>query len=1053
MFDVNAEERAKEYVGDIRWRLEVMQYRSRYNMKTGEYKKLPTRVRRFSNGIPTDIVSYVLEELNRTKVFTGLVFNGEEVEGKYRTSSSQIRKDDSLKTGGDATYTIIQDLLLCGEPDVYEFGDSSACSGVSTSEYRWDEAEVEACPDGGQGVTYRIVDVQRDSSTDLFSYRVQKNVAVTQHLPAVTSECSDDSTTTVELWDNLYGEPGDWHWDSVVHGGKAAKIPAPCSESKGNLVSIDYSENDDCTFKVRVTRRTSKASGTQTAGAEFLRIRDRYQRKTMDLVKNAVTHLPYEGVEYKDGVITQYESVENDDQTWNNRVTVTTEREVKMSEYEYRVSPRFTQKTWTDTNVPDAATGIPEGFSYGSYKTTKTPGGLYTNEYSGYVPNLETFGYSCEDTAYLHTHVNESTVDDADFPGEGEHVAAAADGVVNSESYQKDESTGLVTKRSTVREEHAVEWAKRKVTSGLLGRMVEYTNRSWTSPLTEPALGGGTFASSEYTVTDGYRYDVSWSEFEKAPAGAVVGTECSKTAFAHVDQKETTADEVGECVEEAGGGVYRRRVFSVDTQTGVVRQTETLHEELAFENAVVTKTNTPKAVVTKTTDRNVTGPASELLGRTLSTGASERVSTNDGKSVDVERTTVAANVGAVLRNSCQVDASSHTHQKDTVVNASSPSASASAGKGVYRQEEVSLDDQGVATKRSTETTEYEHEFGVRINENAVEAYQVVENTSSDVNVGDPAWPKGAGFEAKESGSTRGSASSIASARSPFNDKSTSAKMTYGVTRPSKAQIAEFITTEKLASGGGFARGRQIITDSELTKGGRFRTKEHRYVAKPQKWLDDISSDTYHKYVWHFRNLTQAQVEEIVKDVVQASAKENTGDNNVHPFINRELNNYGLFDGTAGYEESHARAAWKTTGGGHSESDDIEEVAFQQFGTWKEKLVSIQPVTQLNPYAADYVGGVSPMFVAKVTWTTYKGGYGVGKGSFASAISSLGSGGKMWASPSISFDVSTQQYKIVAAVEQKTSIEVIVGSGTLPQPGQPLSDGKKLVSSASTDSMS
>ena len=1027
MLDVNTMERAKEYVDEIRWRLDVMQYRSRYNIDTGVYKKLPTRVRRFANGIPTDIVSYVLEELNKVREITGLAFNGEEVEGAYRITTSQVKKDDSLKTGRDATYTLIQDLLLCGEPDTYEIGDSSACSGVTTSEYYWDEAAVKECPAGGQGVTYRIRDVQRDSGTDLFSFCVQKSEAVTQHMVEAVTECSDDSQVTTELWDNVYGEPGDWYWDSVVHDGAAIDIPKPCSSAQGTVVKIDYDENDDCTFKIKVTRTTSKVSGSFSEdgnkGCEFLRIRDQYQRRDMDLVRNASKSLSYNGLEYSNGKVTQYESKENSDGTWDNRVTTTLERRVKKSTVQYTVGPRFTVVSWTDTNVTEAANALPATYSYGSYKYTKTPGGLYTNEYAGYVPNLEKYGYSCEDTAYLHTHGTEESVSNSEFPTGDTHVVEAHDGIVSSTTYQKDDSTGIVSKRTQVREEHTVENAKRTVANTLLGRVVEYTHRSWDAPLGEPEVGSGVIATAEYVITDGHRYDVTWKEFEKAPAGITLSTSCAKTVFAHEDMTDLTADEVGACVEDADGGVHRRAVFTVDPQTGAIRRQELVHTELPFDFSSVQKTSTPRATTLRYVHRNTSMVAQDLKDTQISAGASEHRTTNDGKSVDVERTEVTPNVGAVLREQCQVETASHTHLTEKVMDADAElKASASSGNGKYYQQEVSVDDQNVKIQRDTSVREFEHEFGSRTHEDALQAYQIIEHTSSDVNLGDPKWPSGAGFVTDESGSPVGTANLVSAASSPFNDKRTTSRIVSGAnSRATAAQMSEAITAEKLITGGGFQRGRQVVTDSELTKGGRFKTKEYRYFAKPHKWLDDIASDTYHSYVWNFRNLTQEQVEELVKDVVQKSAAVNIDDRNVHPFIRRSLNDYGLFDGTTGYEESHARQNWfnSTSSGKNSE---IEEVPFTITHSWEEKSVHIRPVTELNPLSTRYVANIPAVFLVQITWTRYRSGWGVGSSSLSAAINNK----KFFASPSISYDPKSQMFRATYADQQRTTIELVAG---------------------------
>ena len=120
MIDANEMERARAYAESIVWRLETLQSRSRYNIDTGELKRLPTRLRRFSNGIPQDNVASTLAALEAMAPYRGVVYNGEDdLDREYRPTVTLIRKDNSMRSGGDATYTIVQDLLLAGELDTY----------------------------------------------------------------------------------------------------------------------------------------------------------------------------------------------------------------------------------------------------------------------------------------------------------------------------------------------------------------------------------------------------------------------------------------------------------------------------------------------------------------------------------------------------------------------------------------------------------------------------------------------------------------------------------------------------------------------------------------------------------------------------------------------------------------------------------------------------------------------------------------------------------------------------------------------------------------------
>lgn len=776
---------AKKVMLDLVWRLEILQHRARYNVRTGAIITLPTRIRRFANAHPQDLTASVLAELVAAAPYSGVVYNGDD-EGDallYRPTSTYIRKDDTLKTGTrDHTYTIVQDLVLIDESgDSLGIADASSCSRVTTSVYRWDEGDVEDCPDGSQGVSYRITGVSRDKETDLFSYQVERSVAVTQHMPEKTSLCDGEKTVTVETWDNVYGglsddDPFRFNGTDLKHpetGGNELGLPDPCESATGEKVEIQVSENDDCTFKVIVQRTTSKQRD-----AEYTRYRDQFFVRMSDTVENARADFTAEekaaGREYSGGLKTTLESRANPDGTFTKKVSTERERPV---------------------------------------------------------------------------------------------------------------SDAVVEKQMTLR-----------------GLRVTTTNRHQSVPYPSTDLLVGQSVRNE--KTEGGLYNQVISRMSPVPAG-FLSSGCSLDVFRHrhaAVENVATEPEVKHASEVGGGHVREKNVRRTDDDT-----------------------------------------------------------------YDVEE---------------------------------------------------------------TDEFEFEHEYGSRVHEDAFQAQQVIENTSKTENRGDVNG-EGQTFTAKDSETEKGEATELRTVlpREQMSQKYDS-KWFFGTeTKIAQGRLAEAFTPTKLIAGGWYQRGVQYVADSDLTKGGRWHTKEAKYVAKPQKWLDATVSDgNSGHYEWTFRNLTQEQCQEVLEDVLAAIASDQYSTYACHPHIRRNLNDFGLYDGSAGFE---ARAinldGWKSKG-------SVEPQIFLDL-TWTEKSEHIRPVSELDPARPTYCIGESPIYEVTVVYSTYNLVMGVGKALLTANVA----GGIFWASPSISYDPTTERFTLKKMTEQHTEISLQTGTSNMPAtpPSSPL----------------
>lgn len=680
-----------------KWRLQTLQHRGRYNVKTGEYKNLPTRLRRFLNGTPVSVIGRTLEMLKAAAPYRSPVYNWEYDEGlEYRPTTTLIRKDgpETTTNGKDSTYTIIQDLRLTDEDgETFDVDEGSSCSNVSKSTYHWDETDVESCPTGGQGVSYRIQNVNRDHETDLFSYTVVKTVAITQHMPEHTVQCSDRRKVTVETYDNVYGSEGSYRYDGEVNAGEPIVLPQACEQPGGTSVEVSVQENSDCTFKVQIQRTYA-----YTDGRAFSIYKDQYKIQSSESVVNSPIPLPRTGVEYSGGVTTKYSSEKNEDGTWNNTTDVETERPVPSSTVEMRVTPRYSTVTTVDTNQPAPVTGIPGG-GYGSFKSTKTNGGLFTNEYTTFARNvIDQLGKACEDTAFLHSHEKAGTAAEFD---EG-HVPPAANGLVTSWNFSTDESTGAINRTVRTRQEHTVERATVSRSKTLYGTSSSYGSRSVPLSTANGLIAAVSRPGDTATIrmTDGRMWDVEVSSFTKA-YGAKLSLECGKTFFRHDHTLATTVQEIGAEATDAGDGYTYRRSYSTDPQHGTVTMHESYSKELNRPSSGGTTRITSRAVTTSVTN-------TQVPSRTKVTGVGQAVEwrRTDGGLYTETVTSTEARPGRISEE-CSKTQFQHQHGSTTVSKDRTLDSGhvQEASGGLMVQKSERLDDDGLWTLTEGTTRE------------------------------------------------------------------------------------------------------------------------------------------------------------------------------------------------------------------------------------------------------------------------------------------------------------------------------------------------------------
>lgn len=580
--------RAADYAAQIVWRLETLQYRSRFNEQTGETTRLPTKIRRFANGLPRDLALPVLHVIANGSPYTGKnLFNGEGSDDEFVSTGVYIRKDQTLDAGSrkDATYTIVQDLRLRDSTDELSVGDSVSCSRESYSDYRWDEVTAGLPPDAvpEQGVVWQVTDVRREADTELFSYHIRKSVAVTQHTDPVVTQCDKRRTVTTEIWDNVYGGPDTgYECDSVRNGGAPIAIPE-CSESAGETVSVRVSQNEDCTYQIIIERAISR----QGFESEYLRYKDRFRIEASDTVDGQSEGLSKSGVEVSGGVMMRYESHQNDDGTWRNTVTMTMERQVQESDRQVTVTPRYTATKWTDTSVgAPADAGILNGY-YGSYKSTKTPGGLFTNEYVTYAPSTGAAAEAGEVTVFARTRSTEDVIQDFEDGVLEPGSFMAGGGVTRQRTYTKDDTTGLVTRRVATTTEQHVARSSVTVAKSLRSVVTKTTEANKTDDNMDPpetgSLGIGT--TVEKTLNPGGSVTVTTTTKSPNTDIGAIRRLCANTATEHTDTAETVIDggmpsdsHLLDNVASPVDGKYAQTEYTLDDDNVVTKRETTVQE-------------------------------------------------------------------------------------------------------------------------------------------------------------------------------------------------------------------------------------------------------------------------------------------------------------------------------------------------------------------------------------------------------------------------------------------------------------------------------------------
>lgn len=689
MSDNLVQQKAREWVDSLenRWRLQILSEKTRVNRTTGERKKLPTRIRRFAEGMPWAFVDEAIRYLLSKAPYEGVIYNGVKIRGRYRPTITTWTRDDQMVVNGpgklDGTYTLVQDLVEMDIKDVYGARSSISCSEEVLTEWHWDEDSLVDLPPPEQGVTYAIVNVGRKED-GTFDYAVVKRRALTQHAGEKTTRDTAVEKIVVDTWDNVYTDEDGRYMDDT---GTYLDIPES-SSGDGVVVEVSRSENPDCTFKVQAVKTTAKEICVKDMSTET-----QYDRRKSVSCIGQERPLPPAPPAH-DGVVKQHENQLQPDGRYSTEETTSTELPVDHSVVRVTVGRRGKRREVIDRHQDLPANT--EGLKVGQSVTVeKTPGHLYDNTVVNFDLSDKTpVAESCEIDLYKHDH-SRTIAGVEGIPDEDDHVeGSGVDGFVKTRTTQMDDE-GSVSQRNDVHRELRVDKSRETWQVGLRGVRHRVENQHVKTPWPEPEFTRdniGKTISNERTPGGLYNVVIEGVDRNLDPLQTREG--CEKTVFEHTDSRADT-DPSGEftgCVEDAGGGVHRRMQGDL-TDDGSVTITRIVTNELPVRWSDVTYKRTAKATISQITDRNVL----ESAHANCAVGETWSHTTNPGGSRNVTRTVVEVSPEADQAR-CSTTVFLHSHDNVTSgQGAVDQSCAPAAGGGHYYDKQSTMDDYGIVT--------------------------------------------------------------------------------------------------------------------------------------------------------------------------------------------------------------------------------------------------------------------------------------------------------------------------------------------------------------------
>lgn len=606
------------------WRLEMISKRYRYqkDAQTGAKRRVPVRIRRFARGLPVGLVHEAIRYLDSLAPYTGFIFNGERVTLNYRPTNTTWVRDDQHSVDGNAsgTYTLVQDLIEEGSLDDFEAPSAGSCSEEVVMKWVWDATTVEDLPQWEQGVTYSIQAVNRKED-GTFDYALVRRRALTQHLPEMVTECNEFEMVYVETWDNVYGTPPGLKDDT----GTAITVPDSCTQPNGTAVSVQISENSDCTFKIVVQRRVAKSASSSSVCAKT-----KFEHTDATVARGQDSSLG-EAPSASGGTTYTYRSEIRPDGKYDTTEERKQELSVPSAVIEVRKTLRGVTRSTTSRNqassaIPSSASSMAVGESF---RSSMTPGGLYDNVHESIDKTpVGEVSSGCSKTAF--EHVDRSSVNQVAKPDT--HVSAAGGGKwMERQASLTDYGTWDV--QDVQHNETPSPSAVVEVERTLRGVMQTVTDRNQTTALSGENLALGESVRS--SKTNGGLYDNVRRSVVPQDVGEI-SESCTKTPVVH--SHGTTVNVVTKPdVDQQASVNYERSSTARLTEYGTWDVETRVTERTPFGPQVVA------------TSDNQFSTSEVRVFQNLETAPSETAGTNEEVHVNVNRNDYGSYDGQIAR--------------------------------------------------------------------------------------------------------------------------------------------------------------------------------------------------------------------------------------------------------------------------------------------------------------------------------------------------------------------------------------------------------------------
>lgn len=658
-----------------KWRVQVISNRTASRRRK---VNAPVKLRRFVEGVPWAFVKPALDYLISLAPYRGIIANGVDFNVAFRPTLTTWQRDSqSAAFGGrgDATYTLIQDLIDAESDDVYALGTSNSCTETVETSYVWDSDAVEELPEGGVGVTYQVASVSRNED-GTFNYALVKRTARTQHTPETVVEDNRVRRATVETWDNVYPVGGVYCDDQ----GDALEVPQAGVFGRTEVKIAQVAKNPDCTVKIQATRETSKKhrSRRQTTQTIF--------EKAEETGETGADQALPEAPAASGGTIKTHESQQQPNGTYSTMERTQNELSVPDAEVEVTRNRRGIRTTKTHRNQPaQPSTSVSNG---DTVRFKKTPGGLYDVTYSSFSARTSgSIGSGCKNDAYTHT---DTTVKAASSVDVG-HVTGGTGGkIVSKDATMDDDGTVTVTTRTE--QEKSVKSAAVTWHISLEGSVASVKDSAQTAKPRKPSFSRADIGRDvSYTVTPGGLYTVE--NKEPGASGAAVTVESStsdrstetRTVTRTVSESRDDVSADGSSVS-SGDGVYHEKSVRINQLGNVDTSVTSVKERtcVSSESYRATSRGTVKTVTTfsKTGEAVTSGNSGHNVTNELTPGGRYTVSE-----------TVPYNTRVDSAHSAS-DAYQTESDEVTVTTGAVTNSIVTSGGGTYRTRDVTADDNG-----------------------------------------------------------------------------------------------------------------------------------------------------------------------------------------------------------------------------------------------------------------------------------------------------------------------------------------------------------------------